>query len=242
MGQFNPVLGLLPEYPGAPVYWLYHDNYLAAKVLAPTHPDLARRITEAIRGHGVTRSGKIEILFGEVENPLPFRHYELRDVIKIGPALIRTEDVTDRPHKDWREYADLLFFAALADPDPAEARRDFDAGLAMWDGTGFRDRVETPDHRYATYKLALAILAARHLDQPMLPAIRTRLLAAQATSGGWRTDYLPNNMMIGLANVETTCLAILAIDPGTSVPGTAEPSSIRNAPRCAEPPARGGCN
>jgi hypothetical protein len=28
---FDPTLGLLPEYKGAKVYWLYHDNYRAAK-------------------------------------------------------------------------------------------------------------------------------------------------------------------------------------------------------------------
>lgn len=221
-GLFNPELGLLPEYAGAHVYWLYHDNYLAAKVLAPTQPDLARKITEAIRAHGITRSGKIEILFGEAEHPLPFRHYELRDLKKIGPEVIRTEVVTDKPNPNWREYADLLLLAALAEPDPAEARRSFDAALSMWDGTGFRDQVVTKDHRYATYKLSLAILAARRLGQtpPALSAIRERLLAAQAGTGGWLTDYRADGAVISLTNVETTSLAILALDPTIPVPGT----------------------
>jgi len=221
-GLFNPELRLLPEYAGAKVYWLYHDNYLAAKVLAPTHPDLARRITEAIRAHGVVRSGKIEILFGEAGQPLPFRHYELREVTKIGPAMIRTEVVTDQPNANWREYADLLLLAALAEPNAAEARSHFEAALTMWDGTGFRDKVETKDHRYATYKLALALLAARHLGQTpvVLNDIRSRLLAAQADTGGWLTDYRPDGAVISLTNVETTSLAILARDPTISVPGT----------------------
>ena len=30
--MFDATLGLLPEFRGASVYWLYHDNYLAAKV------------------------------------------------------------------------------------------------------------------------------------------------------------------------------------------------------------------
>jgi len=34
----DPDLGLLPEYRGASVYWLFHDNYLAAKVLAQSYP------------------------------------------------------------------------------------------------------------------------------------------------------------------------------------------------------------
>ena len=214
-GLFDPDLNLLPEFPGARVYWLYHDNYLAAKVLAPTHPDLARKITAAIRAHGIEHSGKIEIVFGEADHPLPFRHYELRDVAQINGARIRTEIVTDRPNAEWREYADLLFLAALAEPAAAEARRHFDAALAMWDGLGFRDRVVTANPKYATYKLALALIAARHLAQtpPVLPDIRARLLAAQADTGGWLTDYRADARIISLANVETTALAILALDP-----------------------------
>jgi hypothetical protein len=222
-GLFNPDLSLLPEFSGAQVYWLYHDNYLAAKVLAPSHPDLARRITEAIRVQGVVRSGKIEILFGEAERPLPFRQYELREVTRIGPAVVRTEVVTDKPNPNWREYADLLLFAALAEPDPVEARDHFDTALAMWDGVGFHDRVVARDARYATYKLALALLAARHLGQapPMLPNIHERLLAAQAGSGGWLTDYRADGAVISLANVETTCLAILALD--STIPSAGRP-------------------
>jgi hypothetical protein len=38
VGLLDADLGLLPEYAGARTYWLYHDNYLARKVLAGTHP------------------------------------------------------------------------------------------------------------------------------------------------------------------------------------------------------------
>jgi len=44
---------------------LYHDNYLAAKVLDRTEPDLAGKIRDAIEGSDVTGSGKFDILFGE---------------------------------------------------------------------------------------------------------------------------------------------------------------------------------
>jgi hypothetical protein len=133
-GLFDPDLDLLPEYRGSQVYWLYHDNYLAAKVLAWTEPDLARTIREAIRGHGIEGSGKIEILFGEVTQPLPFRHYHLREVKRLGQKIIKTEIVGDKLHEDWREYTDLLFLAAIAeaDMDQAEAGRCFEAGLATW--------------------------------------------------------------------------------------------------------------
>src|SRR5437764_286321 len=66
-GLFDPTLDLLPEYKEAKVYWLYHDNYLAAKVLARTDPALVKRILAAIRSYGIQESGKIEILFGEAK-------------------------------------------------------------------------------------------------------------------------------------------------------------------------------
>ena len=76
----DPELGLLPEYRGAKVYWLFHDNYLAAKVLAVSHPQIAQTITAAIHREGVDNSGKIELIFGEATKPLPFRQFQLMDV------------------------------------------------------------------------------------------------------------------------------------------------------------------
>ena len=212
---FNPQLGLLPEYEGAKVFWLYHDNYLAAKILQRTHPDIAGKINAAIRAHGVTESGKIEIVFGEAKHPLPFRRYELRDVTKIGDALIRTEITLKDENPDWRNYADLLLLAALAEGDSATARKHFDDALALWDGVGFRDAATKHSGIYATYKLALALHAARHLGQspPSIAAMRDRLFKQQSGSGGWITDYLPDGTPRGLANVETTAMCILALEP-----------------------------
>src|SRR6476469_8851790 len=52
-------LGLLPEYAGAKTYWLYHDNYLAAKVLEDEDPKTSATIRAAIKTHGISESGKI---------------------------------------------------------------------------------------------------------------------------------------------------------------------------------------
>ena len=57
----------------------------------------------------------------------------------------------------------------------------------------------------------------RHPHQPRPPAdpppaLLERLLSLQADSGGWITDYDATGKPIGLANVETTCMAILAIE------------------------------
>src|SRR4051812_5803907 len=53
----DPDLGLLPEYAGAKTYWLYHDNYLAAKVLEDEDPKTAATIRAAIKSHGASKSG-----------------------------------------------------------------------------------------------------------------------------------------------------------------------------------------
>ncbi len=214
---FDPSLDLLPEYPGAKVYWLYHDNYLASKILKPVRPDITQRIEKAIHHYGVTYSGKIEILFGEAKHPLPFRIPELVTVAWKGPKQIRTERITNRILKDWQEYSDLLFLAGIAQArtQPQQAIQYFRQALEMWDGRGFYDRVAQNHHLYSTYKLALALLAARKLKQPlpMREEILTRLLRQQDSSGGFITDYNIEGQPVGLPNVETTCLVILALSP-----------------------------
>ena len=213
---FDPSVGLLPEFRGSKVYWLYHDNYLAAMVLEGGEPDLAGKIRDAIRGLGVTGSGKIEILFGEAKDPLPLRHHRLIEVKRVGGKVIKTELVGDRPNTDWQEYTDLLFLAAVAEAntDRDEAVRHFEAGLATWDGTGFKDKVNRNGGLYATYKLALALIAASRLNRhpKTEELLLNRLLAVQREDGGFVTDYDAQGRPVGQANVETTSLAVLALD------------------------------
>jgi hypothetical protein len=214
-GLFNAELGLLPEFRGSKSYWLFHDNYLAAKVLAASRPDLTEKIHATLVRHGVTNSGKIEVLFGEAAQPLPFRHYQLTNLFVTNGLTIRTEVVTPRVLVDWDGYADLLLLAAIAQSkdNPGEARRNFDRAAALWDGKGLADRVVVKNHRYATYKLALYLIAAQRLQLagPHASEIRMRLLALQNQEGGWITDYDEALQPLGFANVETTCLAMLAL-------------------------------
>jgi hypothetical protein len=213
VGLFDPTMDLLPEYAGAKVYWLYHDNYLAAKVLEGVDDELVRRIRERIRSAGVASSGKIEILFGELDHPLPFKQFELLRVTSVGEKEIRTERVTTKDLRGWQEYADLLALRVLGKPDDDEARQSFDRLMAMWDGKGFADRVTEVHRMYATYKLALAILASQKLGKKIRfkDEIVSQLAAVQEESGGFRTDYDLQGKPLGLANVETTSMVVLAL-------------------------------
>ncbi len=219
VGLLDPDLDLLPEYRGASVYWLFHDNYLAAKVLAPSHPAISRRLQAAIHREGVRNSGKIEILFGEAEKPLPFRQFELTDVRRAGGKTIRTEVVIGESLSGWENYADLLLLASIAQAGQPQARQPWEAALRLWDGKGFLDAAARHDHRYATYKLGLALIAANRLSPPAAPphGLIEKLLSLQDDSGGWITDYDAAGKRIGVANVETTCLAILGLEAGTQL-------------------------
>jgi hypothetical protein len=163
---FDTRLQLLAEYRGSSTYWLFHDNYLAAHLLAKTRPDLSRQIRSTLEKFGVTKSGKIEIVFGEAVEPLPFRTYVLTNVASLDGKTIRTELVTTNILSGWDEYADLLLLASLAQAQSAEAeaRRNFDRAAAMWDGQGFVDRATKHSGLYATYKLALYVIAADRLN------------------------------------------------------------------------------
>jgi hypothetical protein len=214
LNLLNPELGLLPEYRGANVYWLFHDNYLAAKVLAVSHPQTAQTIMAAIHREGIYKSGKIELIFGEAEKPLPFRQYQLMDVRRAANKVIRTELVTDRVFDGWEAYADLLLLACIAEKNHPAALQHWEAAMRLWDGNGFFDAAARHDHRYSTYKLGLALLAASRLSPPEKPpqGLLEKLLSLQDDSGGWITDYDATGKRIGFANVETTCLSILGIE------------------------------
>jgi len=183
-------------------------------ILTRTRPDLSRRIRSSLAQFGVTNSGKIEIVFDEARQPLPFRTYLLTNVAVIEGKTIRTELVTTNVLSGWKEYADLLLLASLTQAGTAlaEARKDFDKAAAMWDGEGFKDAAARHSGIYATYKLALYLIAADRLkiSAPHREKVLARLLAMQSTDGGWKTDY-KDGKPVGLANVETTCLSLLAL-------------------------------
>lgn len=216
-GLLDPELDLLPEYRGADTYWLSHDNHLASKVLETSHPEVSGKIQAALRREKMPETdGRMELFFGEDDpaRALPFRHHHLGEVRRQGRKIIRTETASDRWMDGWEAYADLLFIAAVAEAktNPSAARARWETGVAMWDGKGFRDAASKAHGIYATYKLALALIAANRLAADAPSGTRERLLAMQQDDGGWITDYDAAGKRVGKANVETSSLAILALE------------------------------
>ena len=67
---------------------------------------------------------------------------------------------------------------------------------------------------YATFKLALALIATARMGRevPIRDKLLDRLLRLQRRDGGFVTDYDIQGRPVGEANVETTSLAVLALD------------------------------
>ena len=121
------------------------------------------------------------------------------------------------PFIDWQDYGDLLFFTAIAEAhrDRVRALDCFGRAVRMWDGCGFRDRVVIVGGLHETYKLALALIAARELGQTphICDESRRTLLRLQDDAGGWVREFDAEGNPFGETCVEATALAILALDP-----------------------------
>jgi len=172
----------------------------------------------AIHREGVGKEGKLELIFGEAEKPLPFHEYRLTDVHRDGDKIIRTEVLADRVLNGWESNADQLLLASIAETNRLKARQHWEAAMRLWDGKGFLDAAARHDQRYSTYKLGLALLAASRFSPRAEPprGLLDKLLDLQDASGGWVTGYDATGKRIGVANVETACLSILGIKEFTT--------------------------
>jgi hypothetical protein len=153
----------------------------------------------------------IEVLDGDIMD-LPIRDAEKITVTRS--PLVKLEQRTSPVMEDWDEYADLLLYAATDAANRGEialALERYTAAMKMFDGAGFADLAFRVDDRYATYKNALAIIAAQRLAQPVRQDALAALLASQEASGGFMTRYDRARTTDDDANTETTALAVLAL-------------------------------
>jgi hypothetical protein len=212
-------LGLLREAPVAAPdkHWLLTDNLLAVWALkAAGEDEFAARIEAAIAAHapgGLPQHGLIEAHRGDPIVWPPLTHIETR----IAPGVLIETRTEGSVMEDWAKYADLALYGAIDAAnrgDYGTARRRYAAVLLMFDGACFRDVVWEVEHNCTTYKLALALLAARRIGVRPDARMRTVLLATQSEeTGGFHTHYIPRDEVTpaGDTNVETTAYAILAL-------------------------------
>lgn len=212
---FVPELGLLREHLGEKVCWLANDNWLALKALEKFEPFLANKIQQTMKRYKAPLPNRLSALFDSSISVPPFKVARFVDVGKRGEWLIRNEVDDGSKLRDWHEYADLVCIAAInaaKRKQMEEAQRLVAKAAAMWDGKGIFDKATLSLNRYATYKLALLLWAAREakVKLPFAPEVERRIWQFQSDNGGITTDYDFSCKPVGTQNAETTSIVMLA--------------------------------
>jgi hypothetical protein len=224
--NYNATVGLVHESPDTKnlsnTYWLFSDNYLAGIVLQRAGTDNASLSNTA---ENISRSTAF-YLDGKPDpanqylvlttSLFPFNASKDFTFHKGNGAVIKSTVNNQTGTLDPTRYADIAFLEAIGYHDRGEdslADQVFHYGTALWNGTGFKDSAYTGT--FATYKIALYILAARTLGQTPDPSMVSALLALQlhsgVDSGGFATSYTGDFRPASGSNTETTSLAILAL-------------------------------
>ncbi len=213
---FVSEIGLFREHLGTKVCWVANDNWLAAKALEKFDPFWARKIQQTMKRFSVPVPNRLQALFDPSISVPPFKTTKFTDISTQGEWLIRNEVENGPELSDWHEYADLVCIAAINAAKRKqldEARRLVAKAAAMWDGKGIVDKATRNLNRYATYKLALLLWAAKEarVKLPFAPEVERRIWQLQADDGGIKTDYDFNCNPVGTQNVETTSLVTVTL-------------------------------
>lgn len=226
--QYDPDIGLVRESPNANpnLFFVWSDNYLVS--LALDDLDLATRVAS----YNVPGLDKYRVLAGDPVDPDCFAIASTQLVVEIrGDKTIKTEqpDPSAPMLSDWESYADLLLLSSINYVNlnnKERALEAFEAALAMYDGVGFQDKAFQASQEYATYKLALCIIAASHLkvSRAEIHDMVRSIISLQALDvssnryGGIYTEY--DSTLSPLShtdtNTETTALCMLALMNSTT--------------------------
>lgn len=231
-----PEIGLIREAPTVQPnwFWIWIDNHLALEA-AKKHgkTDLFNKLTCGLYRHHThdLHHGRIESLFGLSNVVYPWRWARKYVITDLGDKKVLNES-TDGPKIDrWMDYADLLFLAAIHHKNLGgwinniKAHYYFWLGIRMWNGVGFKDSVAKTHNVYATYKLALYLIAEQRLGISNLSIngyCGDIIDIMQEKSGGVYTDYNsalePKKEGHNIdTNCETTALCLLASPSGYTI-------------------------
>lgn len=233
IANYNHTIGLIHESPDSEslsnTYWLYSDNYVARQVLRTLPADNA---SVAVMVGNVSQTMS-HYLHGQ-PNPcnqymilttglFPFDSAKDYTLGHVDGAVIKSTVNNQTGTLSPKSYADVAFLQAIAyyrNGESQNALTVYRYGLMAWDGFGFKDSAY--DGTYATYKLALYVLASKILGQTVNDSIISELLNLQLHTGldkgGFATSYTGSGSPASGTNTETTSLVILAFEASRYIP------------------------
>ena len=218
---YNSSVKLFSECPYVNKYFVESDNLLAVIALKDLNSSMWETVWNNIKSN-ITLSPYL-VLAGIHNFTWIFKDPVNKKV--WGP--ICTISFNDSPsYLAWYEYADtsLLFsIYELENGNITLAEKVFETTINdFWNGYGFQDESVT-SNVYASYKLALAIIAWKYIDKydqtfameylPLILKIYNIAKHLQSPIGGYFSNYkVVNGTVIPLGNVntETTSLFVIA--------------------------------
>ena len=241
----SPDTGSPPQYNDQNMtYWVYNDNFLASLALKASNPGMAanisRNMTHYLDLKGIADPSKHLSFFMALTEPFMWdwrasRPFNLTPDGEAGYKIF-TEVHDQGVFSDYKLYADIALLKAINESlwgDPVKANDNYSAAEALWDGHGFSDKGNGYAHdNYQTYKVALYIYESKLLGKvdsvnytnatKALTLMQIHGGVVPETNGGFSTwyswpDSSPDPLARGSTNVETTSLAILALDLPTTV-------------------------
>jgi hypothetical protein len=228
--QYVPEAGLLraavTAYPDNETIYVANDNLLAARALTLLGSPLGRRIQENLEeNYSGGWNGKVDVLLGrplkgvfcsetEVLGEIYSQKFHSEFIVKYELANLSCK------MNDWREYADLLAYAAINETlngNKTKAMQFYHSLLDMWGGNGFQDKAFRGVHQ--TYKCALFIYLHRIVGktregQKVYERCIEIISHLQARNGGIITGYHVESgkiVPVGDTNTETTSIVVLAL-------------------------------
>ncbi|MCL5316755.1 MAG: hypothetical protein M1503_00615 [Thaumarchaeota archaeon] len=193
---------------------------MASWALKPYDAKLSCRINETIHSYTNQSSGFFEVLFGYPVSEDMRGANQLVVSQNSGWVVMAEFHNSSSTRLSWRIYGDTLIYQSLNEylkGNRIAANQYFEEAYRMFDGKGVNDLATKTDGKYATYKLALLLYAAKILNYPTLSGennqsykdIENRLWSLQQQNGGITSLSDLNGKPVGSANTETTAITLL---------------------------------
>lgn len=197
---FDDEIGLMLEAPQVKPdwFWVYIDNWLVYHTIRKsaflTEGEFLKKLRAGLDRHKFkVDHNRVEVLWGKIVSEMWLK--PLKTVIKeYEGRKVWTEYCYSYPIEEWTQYADLCFLASINYVNMGkwfQAYWYFWRGRWMWDGTGFNDIITKEVGYYATYKLALYLIASKKVRDFIGVHSQAKEIIGkmQAESGGIYTDY-----------------------------------------------------
>ena len=220
---FVPELHLLKETKTSNRVFITVDNYLAMNVLSRVDSEFARELSIGLKRWcsvclPTSRTLALSLHY------VPYMPYKTvhEKLATIRNVTVMCERELAEIVYDYYNYADcvaLMSLTCLLGGRVETAVKYYMKLCSMWEGKGFVDKVYKETGLYETYKVALFVILCRLLNlYPTFFADALHVLyRMQREDGGFVTHYDDELRYRGDANVETTCLAILALTVPVSI-------------------------